>query len=1112
MVTVAAAVARLPMKHRFTSLDVRAMVLSLEEQIKGYRVNNVYDLNPKTYLLKLSKPDSKLLLLLEAGVRMHTTVFERDKGSAPSGFTLKLRKHLKGKRVESVSQLGSDRIIVLKCGAGEWENSLVIELYDKGNVLLTDPSLSILTLLRNSKHDADSRLTVGDAYPMTARQEVSLLSKADIAAAMQAADAGTTAKQLVMKLLPLGKDATDHTLLKARWPASSKMSSRPWEDVELLERIEAAMSDAHALIDSIATQPGGIIVIKPPAQPSPAATAGEVSGATYDDFAPFEMAQHAGCDLKRFASFSEAVDDFFSRLEVGKAQAEHAAQELAAWKKVDKIKQSQDDRVGELRNKEAEDVARAGMIEMHAEEIDALLALLRNGVSSGMDWSELQELIDDSARDGDELASMVHSLDLAHGKVTLALTEEDDDADEEALTRPATLVKLDMNVSALANARSFYTQKKAAAVKTAKTLAAAEHTVKAAEKKAAKAIAQIKVKATIRSKRTPFWWEKFDWCVSSENLLILCAKDAHQSEMLVRRHLRARDVYIHADVPGAPVCVVKHSGSSSEIPPLTLSQAGCAVLSRSDGWSNRVVTSAWWVAADAVTKDDPHGGRFPPGVFGVKSSATRIYLPPSPPVMGFGILFRVSLSSVAQHADERRVRGGMNDVEEAEEEELVEVDEAEADEAAEEEEATEARRIDIIDDDDEEEEAEEGGSDGTVLRMLPGGGFRVTAAATAAVPPAAAVDVSDAAAAGMDDIDGPMGGASGEGDTAADGEDGGGAAHKPNRLTAKQRRLLKKGKLPSIDAEEAADAAEDEETPRSEAGSTATADSAPTTGSARGSAGAAPNAPSVRGKTGKLKKLKGKYADQDEDDRQLYLDLLGSAGKSKRQLKAEESAREAAAKAAEAEARKERQAGRVARDRQREQQKWQQRAARQQGSGEGGDGEGGDGGGADEEENEDTVEDFTELEQLLAEPSIAELPEARRAALCAQDTLTAVPSEGDELMYALPVCAPYSVLASYTYKIKLTPGSSKKGRAAKHAVGLLSAAAPARERELMRAVTDDELVRAMLANVKVAAPAKMLQQQKSAEKRERKERATERAKSSSQNPTEKQEDVQHASP
>ena len=80
---------------------------------------------------------------------------------------------------------------------------------------------------------------------------------------------------------------------------------------------------------------------------------------------------------------------------------------------------------------------------------------------------------------------MVHQLDLLHKSVTLVLTEEDDDADELALTKPATAVKLDITLSALANARSYYTQKKAAAVKTAKTVQAAEHAVKQAEKKAA---------------------------------------------------------------------------------------------------------------------------------------------------------------------------------------------------------------------------------------------------------------------------------------------------------------------------------------------------------------------------------------------------------------------------------------------------------------------------------------------------------------------------------------------------------------------------------------------------------------------------------------------------
>ena len=330
------------MKYRFTSLDCRAMVLSLQSTLLGYRVANCYDLNPKTYLIKLAKPDSKVVLLLESGVRLHTTAFERDKGNVPSGFTLKLRKSLKGKRIERVAQLGSDRIIVLTFGTGEWENSLVVELYDKGNVLLLDPSHNILTLLRNSKYDTDSRLTTGDNYPLEARQELTMIDAPAIAAAMQSADASATAMKVMMKLLPLGKEASEHTLLVSGMPIGRKMSSRPWEEAEVIERLSAAINNAQTLLASVATTPGGIIVLKEPAAGSAAAApadapvvAAAASGATaaiggggsgsaplptvggsYDEFSPFQMAQHAHRSLLSFGSFSEAVDDFFSRLEV----------------------------------------------------------------------------------------------------------------------------------------------------------------------------------------------------------------------------------------------------------------------------------------------------------------------------------------------------------------------------------------------------------------------------------------------------------------------------------------------------------------------------------------------------------------------------------------------------------------------------------------------------------------------------------------------------------------------------------------------------------------------------------------------------------------------------
>ena len=92
------------MKTRFTTLDI-AFELQELQQFIGMRVNRVYDVDHKTYLLKLQRPQEKCVLLLESGVRLHTTRFEWPKNEPPSGFTMKLRKHLVNKRLEAVRQV-----------------------------------------------------------------------------------------------------------------------------------------------------------------------------------------------------------------------------------------------------------------------------------------------------------------------------------------------------------------------------------------------------------------------------------------------------------------------------------------------------------------------------------------------------------------------------------------------------------------------------------------------------------------------------------------------------------------------------------------------------------------------------------------------------------------------------------------------------------------------------------------------------------------------------------------------------------------------------------------------------------------------------------------------
>ncbi len=50
----------------------------------------MYDVSGKQYLLKFSKANRKETLLIESGIRIHTTEFVRNKKDVPSGFSMKV--------------------------------------------------------------------------------------------------------------------------------------------------------------------------------------------------------------------------------------------------------------------------------------------------------------------------------------------------------------------------------------------------------------------------------------------------------------------------------------------------------------------------------------------------------------------------------------------------------------------------------------------------------------------------------------------------------------------------------------------------------------------------------------------------------------------------------------------------------------------------------------------------------------------------------------------------------------------------------------------------------------------------------------------------------------
>lgn len=64
-------------------------------------------------------------------------------------------------------------------------------------------------------------------------------------------------------------------------------------------------------------------------------------------------------------------------------------------------------------------------------------------------------------------------------------------------------------------------------------------------------------KKSPEKRRSKEWFEKFRWCYTRGGLLVVGGRDAHSNEALVKRHMEDNDWYFHADVHGAPHCLLK---------------------------------------------------------------------------------------------------------------------------------------------------------------------------------------------------------------------------------------------------------------------------------------------------------------------------------------------------------------------------------------------------------------------------------------------------------------------------------------------------------------------------------------------------------------------------
>jgi predicted ribosome quality control (RQC) complex YloA/Tae2 family protein len=136
----------------------------------------------------------------------------------------------------------------------------------------------------------------------------------------------------------------------------------------------------------------------------------------------------------------------------------------------------------------------------------------------------------------------------------------------------------------------------------------------------------VEKKKEVRREKT-WWFEKYRWFISTEGNLVIAGRDAASNELVVKKHLSKGDRYAHADIHGAPSCVIKSSGVNDEPLPIsekTLVEACHFAASYSRAWNQFGEAQAYWVLPEQVSKTAESGEFVPKGAFIIRGKRNYV--------------------------------------------------------------------------------------------------------------------------------------------------------------------------------------------------------------------------------------------------------------------------------------------------------------------------------------------------------------------------------------------------------------------------------------------------------------------------------------------------------
>jgi predicted ribosome quality control (RQC) complex YloA/Tae2 family protein len=603
------------LKNELTSFDVAAVLHELNKTILDARINNIYQTDDQTLLMKLRKPDKPAShLVVEAGKRLHLTSYVVDKPKVPPAFCMALRKHLRNGRLTSIKQYEFERIVTFTIEKKAGEMRLVSELFREGNVILVDSENKILQALRYRRM-RDRNIIRRETFchaPSRGRNPLKI-SREEMDELRRFGDVEVV--RALTRFLSVGGVYAEEILLRAE--VDKKTPCNKLRDCEVNSIFKAIQDIVCRVADGI-FEPCVVL---------------DRDG-KFIDAVPIRLKRYEGLRHEGYGSFNEALDEFYTRAAVAKKAVVHVEDEKLK-KEADRLRrmvEGQEEALVEAAKKAERDKRIGDVIYAYMGELQLLADKFLADKESRRDRGQIVSEVEAEKKTGLKPAVFFVSLDRKGMLLSVCV---------ENLS-----FALDLRKGLFANAAWFYERGKKAKRKLEGVKVALEDSREKLEDveakigeaealKKLKPVGALKALAKRKVKRKE-WFEKFRWFVSSEGFLVVGGKDAVSNEVLIKKHTEPEDVVFHADVVGAPFVVVK--AEREKLSERTLSEAAefAAVFSR--GWREGYGSvDVFYVKPEQLSKGAPSGMFVRRGAFAVRGK--RNWLRGVPLRIALGVVF-----------------------------------------------------------------------------------------------------------------------------------------------------------------------------------------------------------------------------------------------------------------------------------------------------------------------------------------------------------------------------------------------------------------------------------------------------------------------------------------